>query len=197
MKQLAEKENEIKNLRIILSREKQTLEAARQELEQLDEKITKARTRWTTSMTAAVYLKRYCLEDFKNAYQSIKKLLTDEVITGSKQAHLPKVLGFRLALPQPQDQKKLYVLLCYSDQKYLVPMGDTPNGNARRVINMLKEFDKTLTEVKEALNKANDRKRELLEMIANPDDTYAQRIAECEQEVAELRELITQNTQCA
>jgi hypothetical protein len=47
------------------------------------------------------------------------------------------------------------------------------------------------------LNKANDRKRELLEMIANPDDTYAQRIAECEQEAAELRELITQNTQCA
>jgi ATP-dependent 26S proteasome regulatory subunit len=119
------------------------------------------------------------------------------VIAGSKQAQLPKVLGFRLTLPQPQDQKKPYVLLCYSDQKYLVPMGDTPNGNARRVINMLKEFDKTLTEVKEALNKANDRKRELLEMIANPDDTYTQRIAECEQEVAELRELITQNTQCA
>lgn len=197
MKQLAEKENEIKNLRIILSREKQTLEAARQELEQLDEKITKAQTRWLTSMTAAVHLKKYGLEDFKSAYQSIKNLLTDEVIAGSKQAQLPKVLGFRLTLPQPQDQKKPYVLLCYSDQKYLVPMGDTPNGNARRVINMLKEFDKTLTEVKEALNKANDRKRELLEMIANPDDTYTQRIAECEQEVAELRELITQNTQCA
>jgi hypothetical protein len=139
---------EIKNLRIILSREKQTLEAARQELEQLDEKITKARTRWLTSMTAAVHLKKYGLEDFKSAYQSIKNLLTDEVITGSKQAHLPKVLGFRLALPQPQDQKKPYILLCYSDQKYLVPMGDTPNGNARRVISMLKDFDKTLTEVK-------------------------------------------------
>lgn len=197
MKQLAEKENEIKNLRIILSREKQTLEAARQELEQMDEKITKVRTRWLTSMTAAVYLKKYSLEDFKSAYQSINNLLTDEVIAGSKQAQLPQVLGFRLTLPQPQDQKKPYILLCYSDQKYLVPMGDTPNGNARRVINALKEFDKIVTGEKEVLNKANDRKLELLQMIANPDDTYARRIVECEQEVAELRELITQNTQCA
>lgn len=40
-----------------------------------------------------------------------------------------------MELPEKQDEKKPYILLKYAEQKYRVPMGDTPAGNARRVIN--------------------------------------------------------------
>lgn len=43
-------------------------------------------------------------------------------------------------LPEKQDEKKPYILLKYAEQKYLVPMGDTPAGNARRVIQRLERF---------------------------------------------------------
>ena len=57
MKQLAEKENEVKNLKILLSRERQTLAEQKKELAQIDEKIKAARQRWETSIAAVDALK--------------------------------------------------------------------------------------------------------------------------------------------
>ncbi len=190
MKQLAEKENEAKNLRIILSKEKQTTAAMEQEHAEIDGKISKARKRWTTSLTAVGHLKKYDLEAFKNAYQSIKELLTDELLLGQATAELPRVLGVFLRLPEKQDEKDPYILLQYFDQKYLVQMGDTPAGNARRVINALKQFQKIADKDKEHLDKLVDRKRELHKLLQTPDTTYADKLEQCEKEVAELKQLI-------
>lgn len=198
MKQLAEKENELKNLRIILSKEKQTRERTKQEYLESSEKISKARRRWTTSLTAAGHLKKYDLEAFKKAYQSIKTLLTDELLAGiGKTGELPMVLGFRLALPERQDEKDPYILLRYYDQKYLVEMGDTPSGNARRVINTLKSFQKIADKDKESLDQTVARKAELEKLVNNPDNSYEQKIAECEAEAEQLRSMIAQNAECA
>lgn len=190
MKQLAEKENEIKNLQIILSKEKQTAAAMEQELSEIDEKIVAARRRWTTSLTAVGHLKKYDLEAFKNAYQSIKTLLTDELLLTTGNIQLPMVLGVRLALPDQQDEKDPYVLLSYFEQKYLVQMGDTPSGNARRVINTLKSFQKIADKDKEYLDKTVARKEELKMLLREPGNTYGERLAKCEEEARELRELI-------
>lgn len=190
MKQLAEKENEIKNLRIILSKEKQTIASIEQELSGIDEKISAARRRWTTSLTAVGHLKKYDLEAFKNAYQSIKSLPTDELLLSKENIQLPMVLGVRLALPDKQDEKDPYILLKFYEQKYLVQMGDTPAGNARRVINTLKSFQKITDKDKEHLDKMVARKAELQRMVQSPDNTYAEKLANCEKEAKELRELI-------
>lgn len=197
MKQLAEKENEIKNLRIILSKEKQTIASIEQELSGMDEKISAARRRWTTSLTAVGHLKKYDLEAFKNAYQSIKSLLTDELLLSKENIQLPMVLGVRLALPDKQDEKDPYILLRYYEQKYLVQMGDTPAGNARRVINTLKSFQKITDKDKEQLDKMVARKAELQKMVQSPDNTYTERLANCEKEAEELRELIAMREDCA
>ena len=197
MKQLAEKENEIKNLQIILSKEKQTIASIEQELSGVDEKISAARRRWTTSLTAVGHLKKYDLEAFKNAYQSIKSLLTDELLLSKENIQLPMVLGVRLALPDKQDEKDPYILLKFYEQKYLVQMGDTPAGNARRVINTLKSFQKITDKDKEHLDKMVARKAELQRMVQSPDNTYAEKLANCEKEAEELRELIAMREDCA
>ena len=62
-----------------------------------------------------------------------------------------------MELPEKQDEKKPYILLKYAEQKYLVPMGDTPAGNARRVINALKDFQKLADQDKEHLDKVVSR----------------------------------------
>ena len=168
MKQLAEKENEVKNLKILLSRERQTLAEQKKELAQIDEKIKAARQRWETSIAAVDALKKYDADARKSAYQRIKSLLTDDFLTSGSALQMPMVLGMGMELPEKQDEKKPYILLKYAGQKYLVPMGDTPAGNARRVINALKDFQKFADQDKEHLDKVVSRKEELQSLVRSP-----------------------------
>lgn len=97
-----------------------------------------------------------------------------------------------MALPDQQDEKKPYVLLVFHAQKYLVQMGgDAPAGNARRVINALKSFQKFSDKDKEHLDSIIARKIDLQKMVHTPDPSYAEKLASCETEVEELRRLIT------
>lgn len=132
MKQLAEKENEVKNLKILLSKERQILAEQKKELAQIDEKNEATRQRWEISLAAVDSLKKYDADARKNAYQRIKSFLTDDFLISGGASQMPMVLGMGLELPEKQDEKKPYTLLKYAEQKYLVPMGDTPTGNARR-----------------------------------------------------------------
>lgn len=196
MKQLAEKENEAKNLKILLSRERQTFAEQKKELAQINEKIKAARQRWETSIAAVDALEKYDADARKNAYQRIKSLLTDDFLTSGSALQMPMVLGMGMELPERQDEKKPYILLKYAEQKYLVPMGDTPAGNARRVINTLKDFQKLADKDKEHLDKVVSRKEELQNLVQSPGHLYSDRLAACEKEVSRLREQIAVRAEC-
>ena len=51
-------------------------------------------------------------------------------------------------------------------------MGDTPAGNARRVINALKDFQKLADQDKEHLDKVVSRKEELQSLVRSPGHLY-------------------------
>lgn len=66
-------------------------------------------------------------------------------------------------------------------------MGDTPAGNARRVINALKEFQKFADKDKEPLDKVASRKEEFQNLVRSPDHSYSDQLAACEKEASRLR----------
>ena len=144
-------------------------------------------TLWLAAVDA---LKKCDVDARKNAYQRIKSLLTDDFLTSGSALQMPMVLGMGMELPEKQDEKKPYILLKYAEQKYLVPMGDTPAGNARRVINTLKDFQKLADLDKEHLDKVVSRKEELQSLVRSPDHSYSDQLAACEKEVSRLREQI-------
>ena len=109
---------------------------------------------------------------------------------------MPMVLGMGMELPEKQDEKKPYILLKYAEQKYLVPMGDTPAGNARRVINALKDFQKLADKDKEHLDKVVSRKEELQNLVRSPDHSYSDQLAASEKEVSRLCEQIAVRAEC-
>ena len=154
-------------------------------------------TGYFTLWLAAVDALKKCDADArKNAYQRIKLLLTDDFLTSGSALQMPMVLGMGMELPEKQDEKKPYILLKYAEQKYLVPMGDTPAGNARRVINALKEFQKFADKDKEHLDKVVSRKEELQSLVRSPDHSYSDQFAACEKEVSRLREQIAVRAEC-
>ena len=145
-------------------------------------------TLWLAAVDA---LKKYDADARKSAYQRIKSLLTDDFLTSGSALQMPMVLGMGMELPEKQDEKKPYILLKYAEQKYLVPMGDTPAGNARRVINTLKDFQK-LTDK----DKVVSRKEELQSLVRSPDHSYSDQLAACEKEVSRLCEQIAVRAEC-
>lgn len=76
-------------------------------------------------------------------------------------------------------------------------MGDSPNGNARRIINTVISFRKIADKDKEHLDEIIARKTKLQKMIQTLDNTYAEKLAECEEEANELRQMISLKTDCA
>ena len=154
-------------------------------------------TGYFTLWLAAVDALKKCDADArKNAYQRIKSLLTDDFLTSGSALQMPMVLGMGMELPEKQDEKKPYILLKYAEQKYLVPMGDTPAGNARRVINTLKDFQRLADKDKEHLDKVVSRKEELQSLVQSPGHLYSDRLAVCEREVSRLREQIAVRAEC-
>ena len=150
-------------------------------------------TLWLAAVDA---LKKCDVDARKNAYQRIKSLLTDDFLTSGSALQMPMVLGMGMELPEKQDEKKPYILLKYAEQKYPVSLGDTPAGNARRVINALKEFQKFADKDKEHLDKVVSRKEELQSLVRSPDHSYSDRLAVCEKEVSRLREQIAGRAEC-
>lgn len=75
-------------------------------------------------------------------------------------------------------------------------MGDTPAGNARRVINALKEFQKFADKDKEHLDKVVSRKEELQNLVRSPDHSYSDQLAACEKEASRLRAQIAVCAAC-
>ena len=65
MKQLAEKENEIKNLRIIIAKSEETHKDMEKELQQLSKRFPLARQRYWTSKEIAKYLSERQKEEFQ------------------------------------------------------------------------------------------------------------------------------------
>lgn len=88
------------------------------------------------------------------------------------------------------------ILLKYAEQKYPVSMGDTPAGNARRVINALKDFQKLADQDKEHLDKVVSRKEELQNLVQSPGHLYSDRLSVCEKEARRLREQIAVRAEC-
>ena len=109
---------------------------------------------------------------------------------------MPMVLGMGMELPEKQDEKKPYILLKYAEQKYPVSLGDTPAGNARRVINALKDFQKLADQDKEHLDKVVSRKEELQSLVRSPDHSYSDQLAACEKEASRFREQIAVRAEC-
>ena len=195
MKQLAEKENEIKNLRIINAKEKESHEKMQEEIDFLDKEIVRLQKRNAVCFNSLIGLKRLSKEEFKQAYNEIEEVFTEDVV--KKKKSLPEnfsILNFNVIFPEQQNDKKPYIYLEESSEKYMVLLGDSTKGNARRIINMLKNFDTTREKISNTIKDAKKRKNELEIALNQENLSYSQKLSELEKEVAEIKSLIEKSS---
>ena len=96
-------------------------------------------------------------------------------------------------MPQIQDAKKPYIFLYSQNEPFIVEMGSSANGNAKRIMNKIKGFHKVSDDALSACTKANGRRQELETALSNTDDGYIIKLRECEAEAEQIKKFISMN----
>ena len=189
MKQLAEKENEAQNLRVLIAKEKDVRNDMEKEFNSLDGAIISTVNRLAKVKELVKVLRNTTNEKFLNAYHQIENILTyDVVIKRTAFEENVTILGFKIVLPEVVNEKKPYIFLECKKEQFLVEMGESTIGNAKRVINLLKRFNRVQTEVEEKLGNSRKRKDELEELLKTENTVYVEKLRLCEEEIEKIRE---------
>ena len=188
MKELAEKENEARTLRIIVAKDNEARENAAKELKELEEELPKLKLRCGIANDHFDQLSGVTADEFLAETRRISKLFTEKVVTGREPLRENvRVLGFDVCLPQTPDAEKPYVNLEKDGNTYRVTLGLSTEGNAKRIIYALKKFEKTAKKIKDAAENAVRRKEELEKLLGTRDHTHQNRLAACEAEIARIQ----------
>ena len=186
MKQLAEKQNELQRLRILSGGFAVQKANLKDSIPKLNEQLESLNAKYDTTINNSDYLKTISEKEYKAEYQIKKDLLNKEVIDGTVSTEKPLLFfGFSVNIPQKQDNEKPYVFLERNGATYIVKMGKSASGNARRIINFLKDFDKVL-------DKITKHQQEILLKIKNAEkiikskNPYADSISHLESEIKKL-----------
>ncbi len=190
MKQLAEKENEAKQLKIFIAKAEEENAALRKEQENARETITAKKNAVTMAICHESVIRLAKEETLQEECRKISGILTEDVVM--KREPLTQeicILGFVFSLPEVQDEKKPYGLLTKDGNTYTVELGSSASGNARRIIGVLKRLPKEIERLKADLQKTQDRIEQIDELLKDK-STYPARLAEVELEIAELKEQV-------
>ena len=193
MKVLAEKENELRRLRMLSDNHVRTQEAQRQTIAEQEKQLTILKERLAATERNVSYVGGISEDGFQSAYRNVKTVLTEDVILG-RTASPPElsVLGFGIAIPgvKQQNAKKPYILLSRNGADYPVDMGPSSAGNARRVVNFLKRFHELPKRIGEQRDECL-REIERLKELSREANPYWDNMKSLEKEIIQIRSKIT------
>lgn len=186
MKLLAEKENELRNLRILETQHTQAKKELQKELDKAKMNITDL----DSVLDTQKYLEQKSEKEYAKLYQKYKDTFTEDKFKNTTD-HLLKVdiFDFEIRNSSNLEKSKYAICLIRNDVSFYIEMGSSANGNMRRIINFLKGFAKTADKIqernKELQKQINDITNEL--KVKSP---YTNSITECESKLKELRKEI-------
>ena len=189
MKQLAEKENELRNARILLIQENKTVANLEQELPELKEKLTATKSRVIAAKLAQQRLSNYSSSDFYKEARNKSVMITKEFLYQNPTPHPIRFLCTEIVLPEFQHPEKPYIILKFMGEIFTVEMGMSPSGNIRRIVNYLEKFDTVVENTEKYENELSKRIKEI-EKLLNEGSDLSRRVVELENEKEELMNLI-------
>ena len=188
MKQLAEKENELRNAKILLMQENKTVENLEQELPKLKEKLVNEKNRHYVETQVQNYISRYSKSEYYRIARDKANLLTKEFLYQSS-PHSVRFLCADIIVPDNQHPHKPYIILRIMNEDFEVEMGSSPSGNITRIVNFFKKFDTVVEKAKKHIQELTDRIAET-EKLLNESSDLSRRVVELEKEKEELMNLI-------
>lgn len=184
MKLKAEKENELRNLQIMLSKENEAEANLQQELAELKEKIEKHTKRLSFTAANNLLLSKYDEENFNIELKLYKNLFSKEFVFSNYEDTEIILFDFVIKRPIKQDEKKPYLIASRLGVDYMIPVSTSESGNITRIKNFFRNFSKQLKKEQETLDKMIARKDEIENHKCNSD--YVRAIQKCKAEIEEI-----------
>ncbi len=185
MKVLAEKENDLANLRILNNKHveskrqmKDEIAATEKDIELLEIKIrgTEVNCADLTSKTE---------KDYKVLRQILSGLLMSKQVKAGNRK-LGVIWGFEMDVPSIQKPTKPYMIISKNGATYRIESGESASGNAQRVVNLFTGLEKRLMEYKDTLRE-KQRHLEQLKKEIGTENTYIDQIKALEKKIKQLR----------
>lgn len=187
MKELAEKQNEIRRLRILSSSFNQNLSAAIESAENKKKQLPVLKKRLKNTHANADFLAQFTDDDYKHSIASVKTALNKTTIFGV--VPLPKdltVMDFKISLPDRQNEKKPYIILSRLNTRYELDVSTSVSGNARRLYNFFIHFSRQIEEIEKQQDTLEASLKEL-DTIKRKKNPYPDQIRILQNEVAYLQ----------
>jgi len=194
MKQIAEKENEIKTLQILSNKYTETKKKLKKRVTELEAEIPAAKDRYNNTLKNEKYVVTLTDEMYLNAIKANREILTKQIVCGSSpEERLMIFLGFDVLSVRQLNDKKTFIALKRCDTEYLLEVNESPIGNIRRIANFLKHFSKTVRAEFENLHKKQKEYEEINISLYLPNEHY-RKLLQCKKELEELMKTAEKNS---
>ena len=190
MKELAEKQNELRRLKILSSGFALSQKERKEQNEHLKKSLILLEQTLENTVRSSEYIHALKEAEIAKEYGRTKTFITHAFLFGNRKINFP-FLDFQVYSPEMQNKEKPFVLISRLETEYSIPMGNSPAGNARRIVNFLKKFDRLKEKYEQRLIqiKAEIETNEAALLEKNP---YAGQIALLNGEVNRLKAKITE-----
>lgn len=193
MKTLAEKENELRNLRVLYMQECETKERLMLEKSELEKSIPERQSELLQTTENKKYIESFNKSELKEHITSACELLKDVNMFVPKAEAVAEICGFSVFVPTKQSEKKPYIILSRGGVNYMVEIGQMAVGNVRRFVNFFTNFSKQVELKRQAAEDCSARLAEVERQMALPCE-YDKKLAAATEEydnlLAKLRETL-------
>lgn len=187
MKELSEKENQLRRLQILSCQLDSAHLLQKSMLAEMESELAELNSKYRATCENAKYIAAVSSKQWAMARQSIKGLLTQYCLR--EQELFPQntsFLGFNILLPSEQDTAKPHVLLERENIKYSVEMGASAGGNVRRIENFLKKLDALAISMQERMIQLKRETQDFKHSLQQ-DDPYCAQIKQIKSEIEQIR----------
>lgn len=198
MKDLAEKQNALRRLRLVSNNFEQDRRERGQDLGEFEGRRKSLEEYVRRTEANGKFLQENYDEAFyKSLYKEIVAKFDENYIAQPPQ-EAEELCGFQIRFPDAvsQNPKNPFMFMAREGEEYRLRLGQSAKGNARRVVNFFKNFDDTVKEARNALQKMED-KIEGRKGAAAEDNPYIAQIAQLEKEISDLRQKIMERAESA
>jgi chromosome segregation ATPase len=189
MKEYAEKENELRNARMILRQELAQKETAKSEIAKIAEDKKRLLTELERTKENAEYIAGY-LQALNEQFDTVADILTRRLPHAAPHEALAVIGEFCISAPHSQSEKKLFAIFERLGISYYLEFGNSMTGNKTRISNFFSKFS-TQIESREKRIEVLQKKQQALSGQLSYSSKISNRIETLEREIKGLFEKIS------
>ena len=180
MKEYTEKENELRNARLVFRQEIMQKESAKIEIKRVEEEQKHLVERRDKTVLNLEYIEKN-LNALKKLFPITAEIITEKLKVFLPDADITQIGEFSLRYPYMQSEKKLFVILERLGVEYYVEFGDSASGNKTRLSNFFEKFKNQVSNIEKRSDEL-DKKKENLQSQIRYDSGIENRIKRLEDE---------------